>query len=397
MVADAAHIDQPKNWRDKITPEQQAAVENLRVAYEAMLFGLPTSHYTKIPATLNAARQQPFAIAATLKEEGPNIKKLAQELAKRDFERLIAVGCGDSYFIALSARYAFETLLNRPFEAVQGLEYSRYYHRMTNARTPVFTISSSGVVQRMLEALFVAKASGALTIAVTNSPNAPLAKESDRMIMARAIRSGPPTQSSTTALAALFLLALDLADELGTTSHEEVEARRTELLCLPDIIDRVVKAADEPMRRVAELQKNAVIYNFVGAGPNWGTVHFGYAKVREASWDHSMTWQSEEYDHEIAYQLPVGEPVFLVAPKGESYDRNLEIARSVRRDRGYLVSLVTEGDKEISRISDAWIEIPAITEYLTPLAYVVPLQLFAMHLAIMKSPGPDGGIISAKA
>ncbi|HZQ07943.1 MAG TPA: SIS domain-containing protein [Anaerolineae bacterium] len=372
-------------WRTRLSPNQLAAIEDLRQQREAMLANLPSHRGKRLDEALKAARGQPLAIAATLKEEGDKIADIARDFRERGVTRIIALGCGDSYFIALSIRFAYETLVGLPFDPQQALEYARYNHRLTTPKTGIIALSSSGVVPRTLEALWVGQSYGAPTVAVTNRPESPLDKAASKSIVVRAGRPGPPTQSSTAAMAALFLLALDLAQAFGATPNAELAARQ-ELFSLPDVIARVIEESDEPMRQAAQQLHSAINFNFVGSGPNWGTAHFGYAKIREASWDHSLPWQSEEYDHELTYQLPEGEPVFLIAPSGESYDRNIEIARSVRRDRGFLVSIVTEGDQEITALSDVAIPIPPMSEYLSPLAYVIPLQLFAMHLGIVKAP-----------
>lgn len=373
-------------WRARLSQEQLAVIEELRQQRETMLANIPVHRGKRLDEALKAARGQPLAIAATLKEEAADIAEIARDFARRGITRVICLGCGDSYFIALSIRLAYETLIGRPFDPFQALEYARYYHPLSTPTTPVIALSSSGIVPRTLEALWVGQSYGSPTLAVTNRPGSPLDKAASKSIVVRAGRPGPPTQSSTAAMAALLLLALDLAQELGSRPAEELEARRQELHGLPDVISHVIEAADEPMRQAAQRLGPAINFNYVGSGPNWGTAHFGYAKVREASWDHSLPWQSEEYDHELSYQLPEGEPVFLVAPPGAGYDRNLEIARSVRRDRGFLISVVAEGNKEIAEISDVAIKIPPMTEYFTPLVYVIPLQLFGMHLGIVKAP-----------
>lgn len=374
------------SWRTKLNQDQFAAIEELRQKREEMLANLPSHRGKRLDEALKAARGQPLAIAATLKEEGSKIAEIARDFKTRGVTRIVALGCGDSFFIALSIRFAYESWTRLPFDPQQALEYARYNHRLTNPQTGIIALSSSGVVPRTLEALWVGESYGAPTVAVTNRPDSPLDKAANKSIVVRAGRPGPPTQSSTAAMAALFLLALDLAQALRSAPEDELAARRQELFSLPDVISNVIEESDEPMRQAAQQLRSAINFNFVGSGPNWGTAHFGYAKIREASWDHSLPWQSEEYDHELTYQLPQGEPVFLMAPSGESYDRNFEIARSVRRDRGFLVSVITQGDKEIAALSDVAIPIPPMSEYFSPLAYVIPLQLFAMHLGILKAP-----------
>lgn len=373
------------SWRTRLNQDQLAVIEELRQKREEMLANLPSQRGKRLDEALKAARGQPLAIAATLKEEGSKIAEIAHDFKTRGVNRIIALGCGDSFFIALSIRFAYESLVGLPFDPQQALEYARYNHRLTNPKTGIIALSSSGVVPRTLEALWVGESYGASTVAVTNRPDSPLDKAANKSIVVRAGRPGPPTQSSTAAMGALFLLALELAQELGSTPADELASRKDELFSLPGVISNVIAQSDEPMRQAAQHLRSAINFNFVGSGPNWGTAHFGYAKIREASWDHSLPWQSEEYDHELTYQLPQGEPVFLIAPSGESYDRNMEIARSVRRDQGFLVSIVTEGEQEITALSDVAIPIPPVSEYFSPLVYVIPLQLFAMHLGILKA------------
>lgn len=376
-------------WRANLSQEQLETIEGLRQRREEMLVGMPKHRGKGLDAALLATRGQPQAIAATLREEATNIAEISKTIAARKPTRIITIGCGDSWFNPLSIRFAYEAWTGLPFQVEQALEFARYYFKYANETTPIIALSSSGVVPRTLEALWIGQARKALTIAVTNRAQSPLDVAGDRSILIRAGRPGPPTQSSTAAMAALLLLALDVGRELNNLSQSEYESLSAELHAIPAVMSGVIEAADEPMRQLAQRVSSGTLYNFVGAGPSLGTAHFGYAKVREAAWERSMPWQSEEYDHEVSLQLPSGEPVFLVAPMGESYDRNIEIARSVRRDNGFLISIVDESDQEISKLSDVSVRIPHISEYLSPLLYVVPIQLFGMHLGVVKAPQPS--------
>jgi glucosamine 6-phosphate synthetase-like amidotransferase/phosphosugar isomerase protein len=372
-------------WTANLTKEQLETIESLRQKREEMLARMPEHRGKGLDAALIATRGQPQAIAATLKEEAENITEISKAIVSRNPTRIITLGCGDSWFNPLSIRFAYEAWTGLPFQVEQALEFARYYFKFANETTPVIALSSSGVVPRTLEALWIAQARKALTIAVTNRAQSPLDAAGDRSILVRAGRPGPPTQSSTAAMAALLLLALEVGRGRKNLTSEEYSALSSELHAIPAMMSAVIEEADEPMRQLAARLSSGTLYNYVGAGPSLGTAHFGYAKVREAAWVRSMPWQSEEYDHEVSHQLPAGEPVFLVAPMGESYDRNIEIARSVRRDNGFLTSIVDESDQEISKLSDVAIRMPHISEYLSPLLYVVPLQLFGMHLGVVNA------------
>ncbi len=379
-------------WTAGLSEAQLNVIEELRQKREASLARIPSRGGQQLPSALEATRLQPQAIAATLTEGADSITELAHDLAKRPIQRWIAAGCGDSYFIALAVRYAFEQLTGLPFEAAQALEFSRYGSARSSAKTPFFAISSSGTVPRTLEALWLAQNQGAPTIAVTNSPGSPLYEVAEHALTIRAGRPGPPTQSSTAAIAALLDLAIGLAAELGTRTSAQVDSLRRELHRMPELMRGVISQCEEPMKALAERLHGQSNINYVGAGPNWGTANFGYAKIREATWDHSMSWQTEEYDHELTYQLPRGEPVFVVAPAGESYDRNAEIALAVHRDEGLLISIVTEGDERITALSDVVVSIPQVSEIFSPLLAVVPLQFFALQLGMLKWGEAKGGV-----
>src|SRR5581483_5385028 len=103
-------------WRTRLSPNQLAAIEDLRQQREAMLANLPSHRGKRLDEALKAARGQPLAIAATLKEEGDKIADIARDFRERGVTRIIALGCGDSYFIALSIRFAYETLVGLPFD-----------------------------------------------------------------------------------------------------------------------------------------------------------------------------------------------------------------------------------------------------------------------------------------
>src|SRR4051794_36970875 len=113
-------------WRTRLSQEQLATIEELRQQRETMLASLPSHRGKKLDEALKAARGQPLAIAATLKEEAANIADIANDFAHRGITRVICLGCGDSYFIALSTRLAYETLVGLPFDPQQALEYARY-------------------------------------------------------------------------------------------------------------------------------------------------------------------------------------------------------------------------------------------------------------------------------
>ncbi len=328
---------------------------------------------------------QPAAISETLAHQQDQIRQIAKAIAKDPPARIYCVGCGDSYISALAARYAFEQLVRIPFVVIQALDYTRYYCGQTDAKTLIIALSSSGVVPRTAEALLKAKEMGAKTIGVTNTPDTPLTDLPTHHIMVRARRMGGcPTQASTGAIAALFLFALELASELHATPLALLQQRRAELDNLPALVADAITRFDEPMLQLAAKLKRNDCFFFAGGGPSFATAAFGAAKVKEMSQDYAVAMPLEEYHHYDS--LKQGEPLFLVSPKGLGDDRALDTARDAHNVKGELIILTDDPAEPLSSLADLLLSFPSMWEAWTPIPYVVPLQLFAVHLGASKPP-----------
>ncbi len=343
---------------------------------------IPSMRVMRLRGGRDELRQQPQTIAETLRSEADNIAHIASEVAKRPIDRIILTGCGDSYISGVAVQYAFERWLKRPVETIQALEYTRYYHHLTNERTLVLAQSSSGTTERTYEAFMTAKQAGAFVIGVTNTAHTPLLKETDAGILVRATRFGWPTQASTAAVAATLLLALDLAQAWKTLDAGELKSLREELHGLPNLVKWALDQYDDMVKELVQQWLEARDFFFVGGGPSLATAQFGAAKVKEYSLDHAVALQLEEYHHYRS--LKEGEPLFLVAPQGQGHDRALETAQSARRAKGKLYALVEQGDDSIASLADAAFVFPPMTEALTTIPYVIPLHLVADHLSVAK-------------
>lgn len=333
--------------------------------------------FGKLDKAIELTKNQPQSIRKTLDycQENMNI----DEFINKNINRVIAVGCGDSYFSCMAIRMAVQDVANIDFFPFQALEYSRYYNNLTTKRSSVFAVSSSGTVPRTVEAMFVGKNAGALTVAVTNSLKSALAEQSQNVISVQAKREGPPTQSSSAAMIAMITFFIKYARR--KEKKDDANKIWNEMQEIPQKIAKTISKLDSQIKELAKTLVEKNIFHFIGGGPSLGTAHFGYAKVREATWREAIPWQLEEWDHEQTGQIPKGLPVFLIAPNGSSYDRAQEIAQVLDRDNAYLISLVEEGEENISSVSKVCLEIPTTIECLSPFTFSVPLQLFSLYLA----------------
>ncbi len=146
------------------------------------------------------------------------IEAVAAALAKAPPQRIVMTGCGDSLAVMIGARLLLEQLLGIPCEPVQALDFAYYGHRTVGPGTLLITLSSSGMTTRTVEAMLVAKAKGAQTLALSNTVGSALMAESDLALRIHAERKGWPTQASTAAMALLMQLGIALARALGRST-----------------------------------------------------------------------------------------------------------------------------------------------------------------------------------
>jgi glucosamine--fructose-6-phosphate aminotransferase (isomerizing) len=319
------------------------------------------------------------AIAATLSRESDSVDTLAGSLLGRGVDRIVVLGCGDSWYCAAAARYGFERLTGLPVEAAQALDWALYGSGGATSRTLVIGLSSGGNTPAVMAALRAAKEKGALAIGVSNTVGAPVNEAFDGGLMIHATRRGWPTQSSTAAIAALLALACALARRMGPERAAAAQALSAELGRLPALVDAATAQFDEPARRIAQEFAAARIILFAGAGPHWGAAGFGAAKVKELGPIHALALPLEEYHHYRSQKT--GDPLFLIAPDEASASRAFDTALVSEALDGRTVALVPAGDRRLAGRVEALWELPAVSADLAPILYSVPLHLFAYHFA----------------
>jgi glucosamine 6-phosphate synthetase-like amidotransferase/phosphosugar isomerase protein len=290
--------------------------------------------------------------------------------------RLYVVGCGDSLSIAIAAQPLLERLLGFPCQALEAFEYVDYMYRVTDRRTAVVGISSSGTTPRTVEALLRARSQDALTIGVSNSPDSPVLQEARYGLCVPATRKGWPTQATTAAMAMVFRLGIAAGRVRGVaTAH-----LRREMAGVPNVMEGVLRHLDDSMAQLASGLVTKPVQLFSGGGQSWATALIGAAKVRECTVKHAVALHVEEYHHYNSQKA--GDPLFLIAPPGPSVFRAIDAARSGHGWRGLVYVLTGPGEHRFHDIAEHVFEMPTMSEELSPLVYSLPLQLFAYHLSI---------------
>ena len=289
-------------------------------------------------------------------------------------------GDGDSYHASCALEMAFETLADvgcRPMSAQRFVDYGAQWMRQQSL---VLAISASGGTQRVVQAIERAKQHGALSVAVTGTPNSPVARAADRAIVVELPQKerSPGIRTYQASLLGLLLVAIQLGEMQAKQSQSEADALRQELVALADVVEATNAAVKEPCQQVAETVAAAPALVMLGSGPSYGTALFSAAKMVEAAGIFAMGQDLEEWWHVERFAYPVDMPVFVIAPPGRSHWRAGEVAATARGLGRRVIAVAHPDDSEVTRHVHAVLPVPGETrEGFSPLVY----HVFASHVA----------------
>jgi len=303
--------------------------------------------------------------------------------------RIIICACGTSWHAGLIGKYLIEDLTRIPVEVEYSSEF-RYRNPVIYPDDVVIAISQSGETADTLAAMQLAKASGAFLFGICNVVGSSIARAADTGCYTHA---GPEigvasTKAFTAQVETLLLLALSIGQEKGTVSEEYRLRIIRELQTIPDKIAQILKHN----RQISEIAKTfTYAHNFIylGRGYNYPVALEGALKLKEISYIHAEGYPAAEMKHGPIALIDEEMPVVAIAPRCGNYDKILSNIQEVKARKGRVISIVTEGDKDVRALSDLFFEIPATEECLVPLLSVIPLQLLAYHVAIAKGRDVD--------
>jgi glutamine---fructose-6-phosphate transaminase (isomerizing) len=334
--------------------------------------------FARVEFTSTEMWKQTEAMLSTLEGEKQLILDIAADLSQRPIHNVYMVGCGDSLYSMLGVRGLLEKILGVSCEPMQALDFAYYYSNQIDEKSVVFTLSSTGKTPRTMEALLVAKSRGARTISLTNTTGTPLMTEADFGLYIHAERKGWPTQSSTSAMAAMIQIGLETGKRRGF-SPALLDSYEKEFHRTIDLITPTLQAKDRQMAAIAKDEAGKNLYLFAGGGPAYVCALYGAAKTSELTPTHAYPIMLEEYHHYRSQKT--GDPLFLVAPQGPSTLRAKDTGSKGLEVGGLVYAVVTEGDSTLDGCYSQRIDLPRIDEFFVPVLYTLPLQQFAYHVA----------------
>ena len=303
----------------------------------------------------------------------------------RDLQKIYIVACGSSYHVGMVGKYQLEKLTRKPVEVALASEF-RYMDPIVNENTLVIVISQSGETLDTMAALREARRLGGKILSIVNVVGSSIARESDQVLYTWA---GPEiavatTKAYSTQLAVLCLLALYFARVLGTIEAETYRSCLEDLLSLPDQVEQVLSHKDDIQYFASQYFNHDSVF-FIGRNIDYAMGLEGSLKLKEISYIHSEAYASGELKHGTISLIEPGTLVIALGTCGRLFQKAMSNVVEVKSRGADVLALTTDSRRmEMARTADAVMTIPDAGELVLPCLSVVPLQLFAYYVALMR-------------
>lgn len=299
-------------------------------------------------------------------------------------KRFIIAACGTSWHAGLVGKYMIEQFARVPVVVEYASEF-RYRDPVIYPDDVAWFISQSGETADTLAALRLVKSKGATALGIVNVVGSTIARESDAGVY---IHAGPEigvasTKAFTSQLVVLALITLLIGRRNGNISLEQGREIAQELVKLPEKVKEILKLNDF-IEEIAQRLKEHRNFLYLGRGYNYPVALEGALKLKEISYIHAEGYPAAEMKHGPIALIDENMPVVFIAPKDSIYEKVLSNIEEVKARRGKVISIITERDDKILRVSDFVIQIPQTIEMLMPILTVIPLQLLAYHIAVKR-------------
>jgi len=304
-------------------------------------------------------------------------------------DRILIVACGTSWHAGLVAEYFFEEFCRTPVEVEYASEF-RYRNPIIREGDVVIAISQSGETADTLAAIELAKSKGAVIFGVCNVVGSSIARATHAGAYTHA---GPEigvasTKAFTAQLTVLTMIALIVAQRKGTITEQKLHELLVEMENIPSKVEKALTLNDE-IKKIAETFKDARNFIYLGRGYNFPVALEGALKLKEISYIHAEGYPAAEMKHGPIALIDEEMPVVFIATRDSSYEKVVSNIQEVKARKGRVISIVTEGDTVIPKMSEFVVEVPAVHEALMPLVSVIPLQLLSYHIAVMRGCNVD--------
>lgn len=336
--------------------------------------------------------EEPEVIRRTIIEEKENIKRIAGLLRAENYEMAYITGSGTSYHAGLASQYALSSLTNMIVSAIPASEFNRWVPQNLPRKTLLIAISQSGESADVINAAKAALKRKMSVLAVTNTPGSTLASMADYTIFPRSGKevAVPATKTYVTQMAAIFMLALEMASS-GEERSVEIENLRKSLFNVPELIEDIFRSSSGIIRETAKKYKDENLMFILGSGPNYATALEAALKLKETCMVFAEGFATREFLHGPVRLVDERTLVIMICASDE-IDDYINLSNSFK---GFGASIISIMEDESSRkspanISDDVFYVPSgLPKIFSPIIFVVPIQIFAYYLSIFRGLNPD--------
>jgi len=343
--------------------------------------------------------EQPQAIEKTLAprvslaQSAINIAEEVKisEAELRQVTRINIVASGTSRHAGMVGQFMMQELAGIPVEVDYASEFE-YRNPAIGAHEVTIVITQSGETSDTMAAQRIAKQKGSRTIAISNVEGSTIAREADGVLYTYAGRevSIASTKAFTAQMAVLFLLSGYLGQTRGQLSKSIAEHWIEELLLLPKKAETVLESAAK-CKELAERFQHSEDFLFVGRAIHYPIAMDGALNLKEVSYVHAEGYPTGETKHGPIALIDENLPVVMIATHDPNdsgsvlrYEKNLSTLRDYKKQHGRVIALASQGDHQIEDLADHTIFIPQAPELLLPMLEIIPLQLFAYYIAVIR-------------
>ena len=312
------------------------------------------------------------------------------EEAIRAATRIELVACGSAFYAALVGAAALEEWTGLPARATVGSEF-RYSPPPLDERTLVIAVTQSGETADTIAPTRHARDQGCSIVAVTNTVGSAITREADAVVF---LQAGPEiavaaSKTFTTQVTTLVILAAAIAKVRGTLDPTLERQLGEALHALPSLAQRTLDAAVSTAPTIARRYVNMRGFMFVGRGYGMPTALEGALKLKEVSYVHAEGYAAGELKHGPISLLDAEYPLVAIATRSAVYDKVISNVMEGRARDARVIAVATEGDDQIERYADDVWFVPPIHDALSPIIAIIPLQLFAYHVAVARGTDVD--------
>ncbi|MCS7114594.1 MAG: glutamine--fructose-6-phosphate transaminase (isomerizing) [Nitrososphaerota archaeon] len=339
---------------------------------------------------LKEIHEQPKCLRNTLRLQEHYLDLMATFLDRA--REVFLVACGTSYHACLAASYMFSKLAFLATYPVIASEFIEQHGKSVNIDSTILAVSQSGETADTLAAVNVARQRAATVLGLTNVIGSTLTRVS-RVYISQ--QSGPEigvaaTKTFTSQLSVLAQLALRLAKKRGKISQDEMDFLEAKLKELPDIVETIIKSQEEKVKAIAKKYKDAKVFFFLGRGISTATAYEGRLKLMEIAYVPAIAFPAGESKHGPISLVEQGFPVVFICPKDETHKTIVGNIMEMKARGATIIAVIEEGDEEIKRLADDYVELPkGIPDVLSPIPFVIPLQLLAYYMTVERGYDPD--------